>query len=126
MSLNREMGTESVVHLKIMKYYLVIKNKDFTKFIGKSMELENIIQNKVTQSFSLCLSLSLSLPTYTKPHRRYALINKGILAQKLGLPKIQFIDHMQLEKEDDKSADALVFNRRGGQKYSQVEIQSRD
>jgi len=33
-----------------MEYCLAIKNKDFMKFIGKWIELENIILSEVTQS----------------------------------------------------------------------------
>jgi hypothetical protein len=33
-----------------MEYYSVIKNNDFMKFLGKWMELENIILIQVTQS----------------------------------------------------------------------------
>ena len=33
-----------------MEYYSAIKNNDFMKFLGKWMELENIILSKVTQS----------------------------------------------------------------------------
>ena len=33
-----------------MEYYLAIKNNDFMKFLGKWMELENIILSDVTQS----------------------------------------------------------------------------
>jgi hypothetical protein len=33
-----------------MKLYSAIKNKDFMKFAGKWMELENIILSEVTQS----------------------------------------------------------------------------
>jgi hypothetical protein len=32
-----------------MKYYSAIKNNDFMKFLGKWMELENIIQTEVTK-----------------------------------------------------------------------------
>ena len=32
-----------------MEYYSVIKNKTFMKFLGKWIELENIIQSEVTQ-----------------------------------------------------------------------------
>jgi hypothetical protein len=49
MSLNREMDTENVVHLH-KEYYSAIKNNDFMKFLGKWMELENIILSEVTQS----------------------------------------------------------------------------
>ena len=33
-----------------MEYYLAIKNDDFMKFLGKWMELENIILGEVAQS----------------------------------------------------------------------------
>jgi len=33
-----------------MEYYSAIKNNDFMKFIGKGIELENIILSEVTQS----------------------------------------------------------------------------
>jgi hypothetical protein len=32
-----------------MRYYLAIKNNDFTKFVGKWMDLENIIWSEVTK-----------------------------------------------------------------------------
>jgi len=37
-------------HIYTMDYYSAIKNNDFMKFIGKWMELENIILSEVTQS----------------------------------------------------------------------------
>ena len=40
MSLNRGMDTENVVHLH---KGVLIKNNDFMKFLGKWVELENII-----------------------------------------------------------------------------------
>jgi len=49
MSFNRGMDTENVVHLT-MEYYSAIKNNDFMKFLGKWLELENIILSEVTQS----------------------------------------------------------------------------
>ena len=48
-SLNRGMDTEYVVHLH-NGVLLSIKNNEFTKFLGKWMELENIILSEVTQS----------------------------------------------------------------------------
>ena len=33
-----------------MEYYLVIQNNEFMKFLGKWLELENIILSEVTQS----------------------------------------------------------------------------
>jgi hypothetical protein len=35
------------------------------------------------------------------------------LAQKLGIPKIQFTDHMKLKKKEDQSVDTSVLLRRG-------------
>ena len=49
MPLNRGMDTENVVHYT-MEYYSAIKNDEFMKFLGKWMELENIILSEVTQS----------------------------------------------------------------------------
>ena len=49
MSLNRGMDTENMVHF-IMEYYSAIKNNELMKFLGKWMELENIILSEVTQS----------------------------------------------------------------------------
>ena len=49
MSLNRGTGRENVVHLH-NGVYTAIKNKEFVKFLGKWMELENIILNEVTES----------------------------------------------------------------------------
>jgi hypothetical protein len=41
-----------------------------------------------------------------KEHTCYALIDKWILAQKLGTPTIQFRDHMKLKKNEDQNVDA--------------------
>ena len=38
-----------------------------------------------------------------------------ILAKKLGIPKMQVIDHMKLKKKEDESMDTLVPLRRGNQ-----------
>ena len=46
MFLNRRMDTENVVHL----HYSAIKNNEFLKFLGKWMDLEDIILSEVTQS----------------------------------------------------------------------------
>ena len=37
-------------YIYIMQYYLAIKNDEFMKFLGKWMELENIILIEITQS----------------------------------------------------------------------------
>lgn len=34
-------------YIYIMEYYLVIKNNDFMKFVGKWLELENIILSEL-------------------------------------------------------------------------------
>ena len=44
---------------------------------------------------------------------RYALTDKWILAQKLGLSKIQFTDHMKLKKKEDQSVGASFLLRKG-------------
>jgi hypothetical protein len=49
MSLNRGMDTENVV-IYTMEYYSAIKNNEFMKFLGKWMDLEDIILSEVTQS----------------------------------------------------------------------------
>ena len=38
---------------------------------------------------------------------------KYILAQKLGISKIQFTDHMKLRKKEDQSVDTPVLPKRG-------------
>jgi hypothetical protein len=43
----------------------------------------------------------------------HALTYKWILAQKLGIPKIQFTNHMKLKKKEDQSVDTLILPRRG-------------
>jgi len=52
-------------YIYTMEYYSAIKNNDFMKFIGKWMELENII---------------LSDDPITKKHTWYALTDKWVLA----------------------------------------------
>ena len=48
----------------------------------------------------------------TKEHTWYALTDKYILAQNLGIPKIQFTDQIKLKKED-QHVKASVLLRRG-------------
>jgi len=51
MPFNRGIDTENVVHLhNAMEYYSATKNNDFMKFLGKGIELENIILSEATQS----------------------------------------------------------------------------
>jgi hypothetical protein len=49
----------------------------------------------------------------TKEHTWYTLTDKWILALKLGIPWVQFTDHMKLKKKEDQSVDASVLLRRG-------------
>ena len=41
---------EKICYIYTMEYYSAIKNNDFMKFLGKWMELENIILSEATQS----------------------------------------------------------------------------
>jgi len=75
-------------YIYTMEYYSAIKNNDFMKFVGKWLELENIILSEVTQAQNNAYM--------------YVLTDKWILGQKLGIPKIQFTDHMKLKKKEDK------------------------
>jgi hypothetical protein len=50
---------------------------------------------------------------FTKEHIWYALTDKWILAQKLRIPKTQFIDHMKLKKEEEQSVNTLFLLKRG-------------
>ena len=75
-----------------MEHYSAIKNNEFMKFLGKWIELENIL-SEITLS-------------QKNTHGIHSLI----LAQKLRIPQIQFI---KLKKKEDQSVDNLVLLRRG-------------
>jgi hypothetical protein len=45
-----EESIQKMWYIYTLKYYLAIKNDEFIKFLGKWMELENIILSEVTQS----------------------------------------------------------------------------
>jgi hypothetical protein len=79
-----------------MEYYSPIKNSDFMKFVGKWVELENIIPSEAI-----------------KEHTRYVLTDKWILAQKLRIPIIQPTNHIDLRKKEDQSVDASILHRIG-------------
>ena len=74
MSLNRGMDTKNVVYLYTMEYYSAIRNNEFMKFLGKWMELENIILSELTQSQNI-------------NHGMHSLISGWILTYKTGIPK---------------------------------------
>jgi hypothetical protein len=48
-----------------------------------------------------------------KEHTRYALTDKWLLAQNLGITKMQFTDHMKLMRKEDQRIGPLVFSRMG-------------
>jgi hypothetical protein len=72
-------------YIYTMEYYSAIKNDEFMKFLGKWVELENIL-SEVTQS--------------QKNTQWYALTDKLILAQKLLIPKIQSTEQIQSPNSD--------------------------
>ena len=41
---------KKVWNIYILEYYSAVKNKDFLKFAGKWMEIENTILNEVSQT----------------------------------------------------------------------------
>ena len=90
-----------------MEYYSASKNNEFMKFLGKRVELENVILSEATQS--------------QKSTHGYALTDKWTLAQKLKINKSQFTDHRKLKKMEDQSGGALV-PLRNGTKYSQEQL----
>ena len=82
-------------YIYTMEYYSAIKNNEFIKFLGKWMDLEDIILSEVTQSQANTL---------------YALTDKWILlSEKLRIPKIQFAKHMKLKKEDQSVDTSFLF-----------------
>ena len=64
-----------------------------------------------------------SLRCQKQEHTCYALTDKWILTQKLGIPKIQFTDHMKLKKKEDHRWILQSFLE-GGTKYPWEELQS--
>ena len=61
----------------------LLKNNDFMKFLGRWMELENIILSEVIQS------------------QNNTLTDKWILAQILRIPKIRLTNHIKVKKKED-------------------------
>jgi hypothetical protein len=68
MSFNRGIDTENVVHLH---NGILLKNNDFMKFLGKWLELENIILSEVTQSQKNTHSLHLLISGYNPKSSDY-------------------------------------------------------
>ena len=46
--LSKEEWIQKMWHIYMMEYYSAIKNNEFIKFLGKWMELENVILSEVT------------------------------------------------------------------------------
>ena len=69
------------------------------KFLGKWMDLKDIILSEVTRS-------------QKNTHEMHSMIS-GYYPQKLRIPKIQFTDPMKLKQKEDQSVDTLVLLRIG-------------
>ena len=50
MPLNREMDKKKMWYIYTMEYYSAIKKNEFMKFLGKWLDMEDIILTEVTQS----------------------------------------------------------------------------
>jgi hypothetical protein len=63
MFLNKGLDTENLV-IYTMEYYSAIKNNEFMKFLGKWMDLEDIILSEVTQSQKKSLDMHSLISGY--------------------------------------------------------------
>jgi hypothetical protein len=54
-------------------------------------------------SYSVLIINKSFLKTHTHTHTWYTLTDEWILAQKLGIPKIQFTDHIKPKKKEDQA-----------------------
>ena len=81
-----------------MEYYSANKNDEFMKFLGKWMDLEDIILIAVTQS-------------QKNTHDMHSL--RSLYESRKRIPNIQFVKHMKLKKKEDQSVDASFLFRRG-------------
>jgi len=79
-------------YIYTMEYYSAIKNNAFMKFIGKWLELENIILSEVTQS-------------QKNTHDMHSLIS-GYLPKCLNYPRC--LEQMKL-KTDDRNVNASLL-----------------
>ena len=102
MSFNRGM-IQNMWYIYTMEYYSAIKNNEIMKLIH-TRKYHPEWSNPVT-----------------KEHKLYAFTDKWILAPKLGIPKIQFTDHLKLDKKDSKIWMLLSFLE-GETKYSWEEM----
>jgi hypothetical protein len=102
-----EKWIQKMWYIYTMEYCSAIKNNEFMKFTGKWMQLENFILSEVT-----LLEKNI--------HGMQSV--KWILTQKLGIPKVQFTDHMKFKKLEDHSVVISALLRRGA-KVPRKEIQ---
>ena len=86
-------------YIYTIDYYSATKTNEFMKFLGKCMDLEDIILSEVTQSQKNSLDM-------------HSLI-KWKVAQKLRIPMIQFAKHMKLKKKEEPNVDNLFLLRMG-------------
>ena len=63
MSFNRGMDTETW-YIYTVEYYSAMKNNEFMKFLGKWMDLEDIILSEVTQSQKNSLDMHTLISGY--------------------------------------------------------------
>jgi hypothetical protein len=79
-----------------MEYYSATKKDEFMKFLGKWVELEKFILSEITQS-----------------QKEYiCTLGKWILVQKLQITRMQFTDHIKLNKKEHQSMGVPVLLRR--------------
>jgi hypothetical protein len=82
----RDIWIQKMWYIYIIQYYSAIKNKEFIKFLGKWMDLEDIILSEVTQS-------------QKNTHDMHSLIRR-YYPRNLEYP-IQFAKHMKLNKKEE-------------------------
>jgi hypothetical protein len=74
-----------------MEYYSAIKSHEFMKFLGKWMELEEVILSEVTQL------------------QKDVLTDKRILAKNFRLPKIQYRGKKKKEKKKETLFELNIY-----------------
>jgi hypothetical protein len=92
---------------------------------GKHTAVLPSLPAQSTGTLARCgLSLTPLFPLPLHPQARgYTLTDKWILAQKLGITKIQFIDQMKVKKKEETKVWILQSSLEGGTKYPWEEIQ---
>jgi hypothetical protein len=93
-----EEWTQKIWYIYTMEYYSAIKNNEFIKFLGKWMDLEDIILSEVTQSQKKTLDMHSLISGYYPRNLEYLKYNN----QK----------HKKIKKEDQR-VDTLSLLRIG-------------